>query len=259
MRFVTTVGHIRKLIKEAINSSPVDASQSTQLLSKFPKFLEKIGVSDASSLKTIATGTRGTALETPDGKVLKVTNDEKEAAASAALTGLGGDVPGVVKVFGVWQLGDSNVFAILQEKLEPISDADGKEFNSALIATAVPLWMAKSGGDWSVVKEKTKSHIAAKAKKDFGGISTPEAQEFVKKANAAWNLLVTKFHLRDLFQTLTAIGIDFHDYHAGNMMKRPDTGELVLIDLGMSRVRGKGGRIETVTEAIKRIIKKIIG
>jgi hypothetical protein len=258
MRFVTTIKHVRKLIREAANSSPVDASQSTEILAKFPKFLEKIGVSDVGSLKTIATGTRGTALETPDGKVLKVTNDEKEAAASAALTGLGGDVPGVVKVYGVWNLGDSNVFAILQEKLVPISDAEGKEFNSALVITAVPLWIPKSGGDWAVVKEKTKAHIAAKAKKDFAGVSSPEAQEFVKKANTAWNLLVTKFHLRDLFQTLTAIGIDFHDYHAGNMMKRPDTGELVLIDLGMSKVRGKGGRIETVTEAIKWLIKRIL-
>jgi len=242
------LGRLRRLVREALifeakENKPVTPDEAKELLKRFPKGAAKLGIKDVDSLQPIGTGTRGTVFEVGD-KVLKVTNDGKEAHAASILVGK--NVSGVVNFYGVWSLGDTGTFAILQEKLQTISAEEGKSFNDALVTTAFPLWVKRAGGSWDKVKELTKEHIKETAKKKFKSFTSPEAQKFIAHANEQWSLLVKKYGVKGLFETLTELGIDFHDYHAGNMMKRDD-GTLVLIDLGMSNVRGTAA-IQTITQ-----------
>jgi hypothetical protein len=252
MAIVITVGRLRTLLEILIREGEaIDADKSKELLKKFPKGMAKLGlnVNKIDSLPVLGTGTRGTALDIGGGKVLKVTNDDKEAEAASALVGK--DIKNVVHFYAVWRFGDTGFFGILQEKLQPLPKDEAKAFNNALVATGLPIWIKRAEGSWDNAKKLTKEFIVSQVKKKYGGnLNSPEAQEFVKDINSKWNALVTKYGLRDMFNTLTELGIDFHDYHAGNMMTRDD-GTLVLIDLGMSNVRG-GGKINTITERRKK-------
>ena len=246
---ITTVSDLRAFINESIlYEDAVNAESAAEVITKFPKAMKRFGIdpAKASTYKVLGTGTRGTALDIGNGKVFKVTNDEKEAQAAASL--LGKDVKNIVHFYAVCKLGDTGFYGVLQEKLEPLPKEEAKAFNDALVTTAVPIWIKRAGGKWDEVKRLAKQYILDTIKKKFSkNLNSPEAQAFAKDANAKWNTLVTRYGLRDMFEILNSLGIDFHDYHAGNMMQRSD-GTMVLIDLGMSNVRGSG-KIETITEA----------
>lgn len=240
------LGRLRSLVRESLLiEGPIDPDQSKQLIKKFPKGMAALGIDPqkADKLQVLGTGNRGTALDLGD-KVLKVTNDSKEAEAASVIAGK--DIKGIVRVYDVWQFGDTGAFGITQEKLQPLSKQEADEFNKALVSTGLPIWIKRSGGSWDKAKELTKQHVADQIKKKFGSFSSPEAKAFAKAANEQWNMLVNKFGLKNTFQTLVSLGIDFHDYHAGNMMKR-DNGDLVLIDLGLSRIQG-AGKVKAINE-----------
>jgi hypothetical protein len=248
MALITTVRDLRSLINEVLlTEAAIDANSAKEILKKFPKGMKKVGVDVANvdRLQPLGTGTRGTAFDVGNGKVLKVTNDQQEAAAASAL--MGKDIKNVVRYFGVWKFGELDAYGILQEKIKSLPANAGEEFNKALVATAVPLWIKRAPGDWDAVKKMTKEYIVSQVKKKFkDNLNSPEAQQFAKGVNEQWNLLITKYGLRDMFQTLAGLGIDFHDYQADNLGMRED-GTLVFIDFGNSKIRG-GGKIETVTE-----------
>lgn len=250
--FSVSVRDIRFLVREGlITEAPaVEASDAMELMKKFPKGMKSHGI-NVEALKPIATGTRGTAFLSGD-KVLKVTNDEKEAATAALLVGK--ELKNIVRFYSVWRFGDTPFYGILQEKLEELPKDKADSFNRALVATGLPIWIKRAEGSWDKAKSLTKQHIVSQVKKKFHeNLNSPEAQDFVKKMNDAWNMLVHDFGLKEMFQTLTDMGIDFHDYHSGNLMMRKD-GTLVLIDLGMSNIRGNPGKIETINELRKRIL-----
>jgi len=242
-----TLGKLRSLLSEA--SGPIDAEQAKGLLDKFPKGLAGLGINakNAGSFAVLGTGTRGTAFDVGGDRVLKVTNDEHEAQAAAVLVNK--DIKNIVRVYAVVHFGDTPYYGILQEKLQPLPADVANEFNDALVATALPIWIKRANGSWDEVKKLTKQYILKQVKEKFGldKLNTPQAQQFAQNINSKWNELVNKYGLRDIFKTLTELGIDFHDYHAGNMMVRDD-GTLVLIDLGMSKIRG-AGKISTITQA----------
>lgn len=242
-----TMKRLRSILSE--DNKPVDEGGSKELLKKFPKGLKRLGV-DASkidSYPTLGTGTRGTAFDIGNDRVLKVTNDEHEAHAASVLVGK--DIKNIVRFYAVVHFGDSPYYGILQEKLDPLPAASQKEFNDALVATALPIWIKRANGSWDEAKKLTKEYIVSQVKKKFSdNMNSPQAQEFARNINGKWNELVNKFGLRDIFNTLTELGIDFHDYHAGNMMVRRG-GTLVLIDLGMSKIKGSA-KIDTLTESV---------
>lgn len=208
-----------------------------------------VDVTRVDSMPVLGTGTRGTALDMGGGKVLKVTNDAMEAKAASVMVGK--NVGHIVQFYGVVQLADTGMFAITQEKLAPLSGSDGDAFNKALVGTALPLWIRRAGGSWDKVKEMTQQHIRDQVKKKFAtNMNSPDAQAYLRGVNEQWNMLVKTYGIRDMFQTLTENGIDFHDYQAANMMKRGD--QFVLIDLGLSKIRANGN-ITTVAESKRRI------
>jgi serine/threonine protein kinase len=245
---ITTLKQLRKIIAETIllENAVVSAEDAANIVKKFPKGLKKLGIDsdNFAKYKVLGTGTRGTAFLVGD-KVFKITNDDKEAQAASLIQGK--NVKSLVNVYAVVHFADTPYYGILQEKLNPLPDDIGKTYNNALVKTAVPVWIAKSSGSWDKVKELTKEHIQREVKKKFGDdTSSDEVKEYVKSVNEAWNMLVNKFYIRDMFNTLQELGIRFHDFHAGNLMMR-DGGQLVLIDLGMSKVSGKG-KIDSLVE-----------
>ena len=241
-----TMSRLRSLLTE--EHTPVDAEGAKELMKRFPKGLKRLGVdvSLVDSLPVLGTGTRGTAFDVGGGKVLKVTNDAQEAEAASMLVGK--DVKNVVNFYAVMRFKDSPYFAVLQEKLKPLPAAQAKAFNDALVATGLPIWIKRANGSWDEAKKMTKQHILSTVKKKFPeNLNSPQAQEYARSINAKWNDLVNRYGLQDIFNTLTELGIDFHDYHAGNMMMRDD-GTMVLIDLGMSKIRKGGGNIEMMSQ-----------
>jgi hypothetical protein len=245
-----TLRTLRRLLSEALlleENQPIDAEQAMQLMKKFPKGMKKMGV-NPDALRKIATGTRGTAFDAGNDKVFKVTNDEKEAQAASVMVGK--DIKNIVHFYGVCRFGDTPFYGIMQEKLEPLPKEASNAFNKALVATGLPIWIKRAEGNWDNAKKLTKQYILEQVKKKFSdNLNSPDAQAYARGINEQWNLLVTKFGPRDMFNTLTQLGIDFHDYHAGNLMQRAD-GTMVLIDLGMSKVSGGGGNIETINQAM---------
>ena len=242
-----SLGRLRELLRE--ENTPVAADDAKALLKKYPKGLARLGidVKKVDSLPQLGTGTRGTAFDLGSGKVLKVTNDDREAQAASVLAGK--DVKNVVRFFAVVRFGDSPYYGIVQEKLNPLPADAAKAFNDALVATGLPIWIKRANGSWDAAKKLTREYIFSQVKKKFGdNLNSPQAQEYARGINEKWNDLVRRYGLRDIFNTLTELGIDFHDYHAGNMMVRED-GTLVLIDLGMSKIRSSGGKIDTITQA----------
>jgi hypothetical protein len=250
MTIATTVRKIRSIISEALlieaDGSTTDEASAKAILKKFPKGMRALGINNIDSLKVLGIGTRGTAFDMGGGKVLKITNDEKEAGAAAVL--LGKKINNIVNFFAVKRLKDTPYYVIVQEKLQPLSSEHSKAFNDALVSTGLPIWIKRAEGSWDRAKFLTKDYIIGTVKKKFSGkLDSPEAKEFASKINSQWNTLVNTYGLKEMFKTLTEFGIDFHDYHAGNMMQRDD-GTLVLIDLGMSKIRASGGNVEMITQ-----------
>lgn len=68
----------------------------------------------------LGSGSYGTAFDAGNGKVVKMTRDEKEAEACAKLKSIGG-IKNVYKVYDVYKFKGTSYFAIVQEKLnEPL-------------------------------------------------------------------------------------------------------------------------------------------
>lgn len=246
---------IQPSLSFSINEAPaaVTPDIARELIQKFPKGMAKMGISatKADSLQPMGIGTHGVALDLGN-RVLKITNDAQEAAVANILKGK--NLPNIVDFYSVWSFGDTGYFGITQEKLLSLPKDVSKKFNNALVATGLPVWLRTSSGDWNKIKEKVKNYIIRQVKKKFPeNYNSKEAREFVNSVNNQWNLLVKEYKIRDLVNTLNNLGIDFHDYHAGNMMKRPD-GTLVLIDLGISKITGSPGTVETIEERLRRLV-----
>jgi hypothetical protein len=248
--FLTTK-QIRLLIESVLTEAEIaDENISMQLVNKFQKGISALGV-NVKALKPLATGTHGTAFAAGD-KVLKITNDEKEAKIAAAL--IDKDLKNVVKFYSVIHFKDTEYYAILQEKLDPMPEAEANKINKLLVMTGLPIWIKRAGGDWAKVKELTKAYALSQIKKKFPeNHASPEAKEYAKELIGAWNALVNQYGIRDMFNTLNELGIEFHDYHAGNLMLRGE--DIVLIDLGMSKMQGGGGNIKTIDEI--KLVEKI--
>lgn len=236
-----------------ILEAAVGEEHAREIITRFSRGMSELGVppENVGALPVLGIGTHGTAFEMPDGRVLKVTNDSKEAEAASML--LGQNVRNIVTFYDVWEFGETGLFGILQERVIPLEKGEAKAFNDALVATGLPVWIRRSPDDWDKVKEMTKDHIIRSIKKKFpDNHNSPEAQRFAHEVNAQWNMLIHKYGVRSMFETMNSVGIDFHDYHAGNLMKRPD-GTLVLIDLGISAIRGgAAAKMRSMMEARNR-------
>lgn len=199
----------------------------------------------------LGSGTQGVAYDIGDGKILKVTTDESEAAAAAALVGK--KLRGVYQVDASYAAKNSQArFAIIQEKLKPISSELDELFrwtSRHILLGAIYGLMNKLSPEeaaesiemnWQAQFEsiayglqkyspKVYEYVLNNLKKTADIMATmPDYKgKFTKKqVDAAIEVIYGLLNLRKM-------GITFSDVHSGNVMMRGS--KPVLIDIGYSK------------------------
>jgi len=229
--------------QSASQLDPANAKDAQQLLTKYSKLLAGKKKINILSAKVLGTGTQGTAFDIGGDKVLKLTKDKKEAIASNKL--LGSAMESVAKIFDVFKLKEEEVYGIVQEKLDPLSASEKKEYNEMLVFTAIPLWL-KHANTWDEAVDETFKFVVKK--RGDGDVKSDTSKEAISKADKIIDSLEQKFNMKKMWEELKAKGISFYDFQGDNLMKRG--GEYVLIDIGLSNVTG--GQEPGVLERIIR-------
>jgi len=188
---------------------------------------------DVARLKKLGSGDMGVAYEIDGSRVLKVTTDEGEARAAQRIKGKT-DFRHVVRIYDVFQLRSVTnyaVFGIIEEKLQKISPEEEKQIwriknflrDPELIKSAATLtWPAFA----SRLKEKLRRQVAA----DMEGSNPAFISKRVDKIYSEIEAQLRKFNVDRMIDELRSMGVQFADYHEGNIMKRG--GHFVITDLG---------------------------
>lgn len=190
--------------------------------------------------KYLGTGSRGSTFELSGDKVIKITGDREEAVAANKLKDH--KLKHVYTVFDVFRFKGFKVYGIIQEKLTPLEGADpNNPYRSETGEAGVFDWSVEvltlysaiqaAGYDFEELKVVIQENLYEKSK------HTKDPKQLKKDFNTAWKCLTSIFSLKGMMTDLSSLGIKFHDYHAGNIMKRKD-GSFVVIDIGYSRVAG---------------------
>lgn len=145
---------------------------------------------------------------------LKVTEDALEAITSNGLVGK--RLKRVVTIFDVFRFkGEPRLYGILQEFLQPLSKNERRGFDH--LADML---------DFVNVEDEI---VAG----DIEGVIAKASTIFRNPHdNAQLVGLIKRFDFGGIIEELHQNGVDFLDFHAGNLMKRGNV--YVLIDLGMS-------------------------
>ncbi len=173
----------------------------------------KIGI-NVMGAKRLGSGAFGNAYLLKDGKVLKITKDTDEAVISNFL--INKNAAYIVKIFNVVKLpileSGEQIYAILQEKLSPLSSNKGTmlENNIKLLKKLI------GGSDPFIFTNKSWEEI----KKIVNEKDTKNTINFLEKIGFA-----------NICNNLKELKIKYVDFHSGNFMLRND-GTLVLIDIG---------------------------
>lgn len=163
-------------------------------------------------------GSNGEVFELSDGRVLKLSWDEKEARAAARVAGNEDPLGNVFKCSGVAEVRtkEGSVWAIMQEKLSKMSASDPW-------VPFIDCWAQYSGPD---------DYITPEYIPDF----LEYAEKFMHlKDDDDWNEGFKPWITQvAAYLGSPNINIKFSDLHTGNVMKRGS--QYVLIDLGYSVV-----------------------
>jgi cytidyltransferase-like protein len=263
---VLEVRQISEDDKDEKEATSIDVQLGKKYLKMFKDRLEKRGIKIPDNPPVLGTGTRGTAFDLGN-KVLKLTGDESEAIAANKIKDL--HLKHVVKIFDVFKMGKGEyagllpVYGVYQEKLVPIPGSDpdfdkctgeALALNEAIDGTfmfnaILTVGDAKKGYTWEQLYKKMYSML----KERMAESGLEEAQE-AQKIFAESMPILLKFQIPKMVDELGRSGIDFGDYHAGNIMKRG--GDYVLIDVGHSRVDG-GKEPEMIERVVESVVSSI--
>jgi len=240
------------------NSMAARAAVATAQLdpSFFEKWSDKLlrrGI-DTHGARELGHGSNGTAFQLKSGEVLKVTKDKMEAKTSAYIKGK--KLRNVVQIYDVFKFPAPNdvYYGILQEKLQDMSSTEVRRFDDLddLLQDAVEdsdEWRGDnettSGGYYSILTGLKNMTWDEFEEYIYHYVKTPQAKLKAKRALA---MLKDQFQLDKIADQLVGIGIQFHDYHTGNIMRRGN--EHVIIDLGVSRSPAPG-EIPTLEAVIR--------
>jgi len=237
---------IQQVIKEEMTNSAEIEAAVDQVLNAFKDKLAKKGI-NIRSLKKLGIGTMGVAFDMGD-KVLKITQDVREAKASSLVAGK--NIPNIIQVYDIWKFPGVEWYGLVLEKLQPLSPKEEKEVTDAVLNSGFSMILYKANDDWNAaMKELAKRAMNNFYSAAFGqypdairsrggqGTSDPRVQQFVQQNvnNTIQNFdkLTKEYKMRSLFKSLKALGIRYYDFHGGNYGRRAD-GTLVLFDLGRS-------------------------
>jgi hypothetical protein len=246
-----------------------DPDKAARTLGRYKKGLAKLGI-NYNRLRVLGAGTRGVAFSAKkssfvqklfssstsfeiEDKVLKVTDDASEAAASNVLVKLGKKSDHIVHIFKVIKFGESGYYGIILEKLDEMNASEAKEFNNAIQMSVLPIALSREPfSTWDETKELTEQIIREKFKDEF---SEEQIKFMLNRARDAYDVLEKKFNVDKMVDELSSLGINYFDYHSGNVMKRAD-GTFVVLDLGYSKVaRSDSDDYLTINEVIERRLK----
>ncbi len=193
----------------------------------------------------LGTGQGGTAYRIGD-RVVKITSDAKEARAVQSI--LGRSNKHVVKfydVFGV-KTPRGNVYAIVQEYVEPLSVEEARVFSEASGPYGMrvgPIILPGARGDWKKFEERALED--AKHSAEFDDNDPEVYREIVQRS---LDTLRERFKMDEIIKELDSLQVRHTDYKPTNMGKRGD--DFVVFDL--SDADSKGQEPELVGEAVPR-------
>lgn len=220
-------------LKSANLHEGVDQKQGLEVMHANADKLAKRGIKVPPNAHPLGTGTQGTAYDLGGGRVLKVTDDHNEAIAALKLKGK--SYKRLAKIFDVFRFKDGP-YGILQEKLSPLNPQEKKEFDEALILTAVTSGIKRFHTWEKGVEDVYSWRIPDLMKRMKLSYDDPKAKSLHQQVDAALDLLEKKYGLPEINKELLSAGIQFYDYQAANLMKRGS--DYILIDTGLSKVEG---------------------
>lgn len=191
---------------------------------------------NVSNLRVLGQGSYGVAYDIGNGKVLKITKDTSEAKSSNLIKGK--NTKHIVKVFDVWKFpkvkNKDDFFGIVLEKLMPLSSGEKREWRNAenefdKIVQEKDFITRVAGHDWEYFKELADVKVETLYEEDELEEKREELEEAIDR--------LENFQIHQMVDELKNLGVTFHDYHSGNIMKR-SIGEYVVIDLGVSKSAG---------------------
>lgn len=193
----------------------INFAKSEELIAKYRDKLIQRGIPISSHMR-LGKGSYGSAYSLPGGTVLKVTKDKTEAIAAKNLAGK--NFKHVYKVLQVFQLDSTGVYVIHQEHLfrmsaQRILDKAGLE---RVVQEAIDNYRE---GD---PKEKVIAWVSGQIGPE---LNESEKQEIMKLTS----------DMMDGLDELSSIGIEFIDYHFGNVLWRNKDKNYVFIDIGESK------------------------
>jgi hypothetical protein len=211
------------------------------LLESFPELIPKLNKIGYEIGSMLGSGTKGSAYQLSNGRVLKVTTDVTEAEASAVL--IGKSLKNVINVFKVFMFknlpqriqDEEDLFFIEEQKLNNIQC--GNNLAVGIIGNRVD----KISYDQ---KDISFEEIIKQIEKILKG----NARAFIKKNEKL---------IKDLYggaNELKSVGIKFDDYIGCNVGM--NNGNYVIFDLGYSK--SPVGQIDIVEQRSKRVDPRLI-
>jgi cytidyltransferase-like protein len=230
--------------------------------SKAELIQQKKGI-DVTKMKSLGNGTFGVAYDIGGNKVLKVTTDITEARAGLAAKGKNKEH--IVRVYDVWQFGrkpdeqinGKTIYCLVLEKLQKLSNKEADDLDDSFrilwVKAVSPLlgswdvnkimqgvhdFLKKKVDDtWNIDQEETgpatnqtptgRRNVAPQDadKRKQQGAKKELSQRYEKVRQA-----MEKFQMPEILADLRAVGVQYFDFHAGNIMKRGSN--YVVTDLG---------------------------
>ena len=213
-------GIVREFLKDiSPNASREEGADVIRgIVERCGELLAKRGI-DIHGMKFLGMGNNGLAWELSDGRVLKVTTDDAEAAVAVHLKGKA--FKHIFHVYDVWafpgEYEGHRVYGLLTEKgLKKPSELDRGMFWGLLRALREFSPDPDDEFDLSDLGRSLRTMMAD--------------EEYPAKAKQKVLELVKRFDLAGMSGEFARLGVE-PDLHPGNIMQRPD-GSFVVIDIG---------------------------
>ncbi len=236
---------------EAPVSKRFDRGRADAVLDRAAEKLSAQKGIDVGRLRYLGAGKMGAAYDMGDDRVLKVTTDADEAKTCFGLIGHASQhVNSFYDVFKFPDLsgktGDpESYYGIVQDKLEPLTEEEGDEFDSLMAAVfdydddegaqdKSPFEALLTARGWAGFIKAFEDKIREDVVKETGAApDAPVVRKAIAKRMQFYKAGWDKFQMPQIVDELAHMGVGFGDFHSGNLMKRGS--EYVINDLGKSR------------------------
>lgn len=268
-----TKNHINEeeWVDEALGDIGGEAGVQKVLQANAAKLKAQKGI-DVSKAKQLGFGAEGIAFDI-GGKVLKITSDVEEAKTCNLLKEKGKSLKYVSKIYDVFRFADTPdidqpVYGIVEEHLTELSAQEKKEFRDVesvisandiidVLATKSYQEIENAIRDYfntDRIKKRFSSQTFSSTAPGKKGVTSKPASSVGNEVERILQLM-KKYNLDKIIPELRSVGIQFADFHSGNMMKRGSV--YVINDLGHSR--GADKEPVTLEGIIEHVMTELAG